>query len=160
MTIPTPALPLPTPSAQITLREITQTTLRAILALSVAPEQAHFVASNAVSIAEAHFAPDTAWFRAIYADDIPVGFVMLADDPIKQGYFLWRFMIDARFQGRGFGKQALQLVFDYVRTRPGATTLLTSCVPGKGSPCLFYEKMGFVYTGEEDSGERVMRRLL
>jgi diamine N-acetyltransferase len=78
-----PTAALPTPDAHITLREITQATLHAILNLTVAPQQTHFVASNAVSIAEAHFAPEMAWFRAVYADDIPVGFVMLAEDPIK-----------------------------------------------------------------------------
>jgi diamine N-acetyltransferase len=155
-----PASALPTPQAQITLREITQATLHAILDLTVAPQQTHFVASNAVSIAEAHFAPEMAWFRAVYADDIPVGFVMLAEDPIKQEYHLWRFMIDARFQGCGFGKRALELVFEHVRRRPGATAILTSCVPGEGSPGPFYEKLGFRYTGEEEDGERVMRRAL
>jgi diamine N-acetyltransferase len=48
-------------------------------------------------------------------------------------------------------------VIAHVRTRLGATMLETSCVPGDGSPCPFYERMGFVYTGAEDQGERVMR---
>jgi diamine N-acetyltransferase len=69
-------------------------------------------------------------------------------------------MIDARYQKYGFGKQAVELIFEHVKTRPGATALFTSCVPGDGSPCPFYEKMGFVYTGDEDDGELVMRREL
>jgi diamine N-acetyltransferase len=52
----------------------------------------------------------------------------------------------------------LELLFEYVKTRPGAPVLYTSYVPGEGSPGPFYEKMGFVYTGEEDDGELVMRR--
>ena len=66
-------------------------------------------------------------------------------------------MIDERFQGKGVGRRALELVIDHVRTRPGATALLTSIVPGDGSPGPFYEKMGFAYTGEEEDGELVMR---
>lgn len=147
-------------AAVVTLREITKETLRAILDLKVAAHQEHFVASNAVSIAQAHFEPEAAWFRAVYADETPVGFVMLEDDPTHESYFLWRFMIDARYQGYGFGKQALELLFEHVKMRPGATALFTSCVPGDGSPCPFYEKMGFVYTGDEDDGELVMRREL
>ena len=55
----------------IELREVTRDNLRAVLKLSVAPEQEKFVASNAHSIAEAHFDPN-AWFRAIYAGEVPV----------------------------------------------------------------------------------------
>ena len=151
----TPAMP--GQAAIVTLREITQETVRDILNLKVAPHQEDFVASNAVSIAQAHFEPDVAWFRAVYADEVPVGFLMLEDDPTNEGYTLWRFMIDARFQGRGFGRRALALLIEYVKTRPGARALFTSCVPGDGSPCPFYERLGFVYTGAVDDGELVMR---
>ena len=59
----------------VTLREITCDTLREIFRLKVKPEQQKFVASNAVSIAQAHF-HQAAWIRAIYADDTPVGFII------------------------------------------------------------------------------------
>ena len=145
---------------EVSLREVTKETLRYITRLRVRPDQERLVATNAESIAEAYFSQDVAWFRAIYADDTPVGFVMLADNAAKEHYYLWRFMIDARYQGRGIGQRALGLLFEYVKTRPGARVLYTSCVPGDGSPGPFYEKMGFVYTGEEDEGELVMRRNL
>lgn len=134
----------------IELREVTRANLRDVLRLKVAPEQERFVASNAVSIAQAHFNQDIAWFRAICDGDTPVGFVMLDDNPAKQAYGLWRFMIDARCQGKGHGRRALELVFAHVRTRPGAVELTTSCVDGPGGPGPFYEKMGFAYTGEVD----------
>ncbi|HKQ57500.1 MAG TPA: GNAT family N-acetyltransferase [Candidatus Eisenbacteria bacterium] len=146
--------------AEVTLREIAKDTVREIVHLEVTPAQRRFVARNGMSIAEAHFSPGTAWFRGVYAGGTPVGFVMLEDEPDKPAYFLWRFMIDARYQGLGFGRRALELVIAHVRTRPGATLLETSCVPGDGSPCPFYERMGFVYTGVEDQGERVMRLVL
>jgi diamine N-acetyltransferase len=53
----------------------------------------------AESIAEAYFSP-LAWFRAVYAGDTPVGFVLLSDDPASHQYYLWRLLIDARHQGR------------------------------------------------------------
>lgn len=144
------------PDAVVGLREITKETVREILKLKVAPSQESFVAPNAVSIAQAYF-EDAAWFRAIYADETPIGFVMLYDDSAKPEYMLWRFMIDARFQRYGFGRTALELIIAHVKTRPGATALFTSCVPGDGSPCPFYEKIGFVDTGEVDDGEKVLR---
>ncbi|NDJ19458.1 GNAT family N-acetyltransferase [Myxacorys almedinensis] len=145
---------------EVTLREITKENWRDILCLKVAPDQEQFVASNAMSIAEAHFNPEVAWFRAIYAGDVPVGFLMLEDDIAQQEYFLWRFMIGEQYQGRGYGRKALELFFAYVKTRPGAEAVETSCVPAKGGPGPFYEKMGFAYTGQAEDGELVMRREL
>ena len=60
----------------IQLREITSATLPGILELEVAEHQRGFVATNAESIAEAHFS-ELAWFRGIYAGETPVGFVMI-----------------------------------------------------------------------------------
>ena len=144
----------------VSLREVTKDSLREILLLKVHPEQERFVAPNAVSIAQAYFDRDVAWFRAIYADAAPVGFVMLHDEPSAPKYYLWRFMIDHRYQHLGYGARALEQVIGYVRQRPGAHEFFTSVVPGEGSPGPFYEKSGFAYTGEVDEGERVMRKVL
>lgn len=143
----------------VELREITGETVRAICGLKVAPDQEGFVAPNAVSIAEAHFEP-TAWFRAIYADGEPVGFIMLEDDAAKAEYFLWRLMVAEGSQQRGYGRRAVELLIDYVRTRPGATALITSWVPGERGPEAFYRKLGFEPTGEIDDGEVVARLAL
>ena len=148
-----------TPDAVVSLREITADTVWAISRLKVKPEQEQFVADNAISIAQAYFEPK-AWFRAIYADETPVGFVMLFDDPEKPEYYLWRYMIDARYQRMGFGRQALLLFIDHVRTRPNATELVTSYQPGEGNPSPFYAGLGFVETGAVDDGENVLRLTL
>lgn len=66
----------------ISLREITADTVRQITSLSVKPEQQCFVASNAISLAQALFSPE-AWYRAIYAGDSPAGFVMLYDESLR-----------------------------------------------------------------------------
>jgi diamine N-acetyltransferase len=147
-----------TKASIISLREIREETLRPILRLKVAPQQEQYVASNAVSIAQAYFHRDNAWFRGIYANETPVGFLMLDDRPNEASYFLWRFMIDVRYQKFGFGKRAVELLIEHVKTRPNAKELGVSCVPeGDGSPCPFYEKLGFVYTGEKDEDELVMK---
>lgn len=144
------------PDAVVTLRPITEDNLRAVLRLKVAPEQERFVASNPVSLAQAHFSKE-AWYRAIYADETPVGFIMLADAPVDQEYYLWRLMIDQRYQRLGFGRQAVKLLADYVKSRPGATELLVSHGEGEGNPGPFYASLGFEYTGDENEGELVMR---
>lgn len=139
---------------EVSLREVTADTVRQICRLRVAPGQEQFVAPNAISFAEALFHP-TAWFRAIYAGDEPVGFVMLDDDAAKSEYYLWRLMLDADQQRKGYGRRAVELVLDYVRTRPGATELRVSWVPGDGGPEGFYRGLGFEPTGEIDDGEVV-----
>lgn len=139
----------PGPEATVSLREITGDTLRAVIKLSdtlTAPKK-FMVAPNAVSIAQAYFEPK-AWFRAVYADETPVGFVMLYDDPEEPNYFLWRFMIAGPHHGKGFGRRALEQVIDYVRTRPGAVKIETSCGQGPGSPEEFYRRVGFERSGK------------
>jgi diamine N-acetyltransferase len=145
---------------EVTLREITKENLSDILCLKVALHQELFVASNAKSLAQAHFEPQLPWFRAVYAGEAPVGFLMLEYNTEEQFYFLWRFMIDKQYQMRGYGRKALELLFAHVKTLPRADALYTSCVPAEGGPGPFYEKMGFVYTGEEEDGELYMRREL
>ena len=142
--------------AEVTLREVTKATVRTIIDLEVAEDQRHLVAPNAVSIAQAYFEPK-AWFRAIYAGDEPVGFIMLFDDPDEPVYYLWRMMLDARYQRKGYGEQALDLLVDYVRTRPGATEIIVGAVPGPRSPMPFYERYGFVDTGEVEHGEVILK---
>lgn len=140
----------------ITLREVTNENFWPVINLSVAENQERMVASNAASIAQAYFNRECAWFRAIYADDEPVGFLMLEDLPEEQKYFLWRLMIDARYQHMGFGSKAVHLLIEHVKTRPGAVELKTSYVPMEGGPGPFYHKLGFVETGEMLAGERVV----
>jgi len=139
----------PGPEAEVSLREITSETVRAVCRLSdtLLPPKKYMVAPNAISIAQAHF-EEHAWFRAIYAGETPVGFIMLYDDPEKPDYFLWRLMIAGPHHGKGFGRRAIELLVDYVRTRPGATVLETSCGQGPGNPEGFYGKLGFVRSGK------------
>jgi diamine N-acetyltransferase len=147
---------------EVSLRKITADTVRSVTDLSVRPEQSHAVASNAISLAEALFYEE-AWYRAIYYGESLVGFVMLYDERLRQcpssepKVILWRFMIDADFQGQGIGKTALKLVVEWVRSHPKVSTLITSYVPGPYSPEGFYLSQGFQPTGEIDDGEIVLK---
>ena len=145
----------PNKKAEVALREITEETLRPILQMEVGDDQKVFVAPNAVSIAQAYFS-NNAWFRAIYADHTPVGFVMLYVDEDTPEYGVWRLMIDKEHQGHGFGKKAMHQVIDRVREMPNAEKLTVSYVPGEGNPSRFYRKLGFVETGEWEDDEKVM----
>ncbi len=149
---------IPMSDAVVSLREITKDTVVSIIKLSdtLSDDQQKMVAPNAVSIAQAHFS-DKAWFRAIYANETPVGFIMLHDDPDKGEYFLWRLMIAEPHQRRGFGERAIGLLTDHVKAQPKASSLGASYVPMEGGPEGFYKKLGFEPTGEVEHGEIVVR---
>jgi diamine N-acetyltransferase len=153
MTDETPTI---TRNSTVSLREVTAESVRFICKLDVNEAQKHFVAPNSISIAQAYFEPK-AWFRAIYADETPVGFLMLYDDPDNMDYFLWRYMIDEHYQKMGFGKRAMDLLMEYVRSRPGATELRLSCHPGEDGPEPFYRRYGFTLTGKMIGIEAEMR---
>jgi diamine N-acetyltransferase len=148
---------------RVTLRVIDESNRRDVERLRVAPEQTGFVDGVADSLAEASATPQCRpWARAVYHDETPVGFVMLADDVppgvdyIPFRYYLWRMLIDERFQGRGHGRAALDRVVEYLRTRPAADVLVTSIVPGEGSPLGFYLRYGFRPTGVMFDREEVL----
>lgn len=142
--------------ARVTLRRITAKTVRPICNLSVSESQRKFVAPNAFSIAQAYFCKN-AWFRAIYADETPVGFVMLHEVPKRGRYYLWRFMIDSKYQGRGYGHKALELVIERVKKMPKAKALTLSVVRGEGGAENLYLKFGFKFTGKIEEGEHIMK---
>jgi len=146
---------------QVTLREITADTLRSVLNLSVTEYQNRFVASNAVSLAQALFAPE-AWYRAIYLAEVPVGFVMLSDQslldavPENPEIGVWRFMVDAKYQRRGVGRAAMLQVIDHVRRKGMFPKLAISYVPAEGGPEQLYLSLGFRPTGAMDGDEIIM----
>ena len=150
-------------ASRVSLREITDQNREAVVALRIAASQEGYVSSVADSLEEACETPEgSPWYRAIYADEQPVGFVMLSwnvtpDPPRIIGpWFLWKLLIDERYQGRGYGREAVRLVAAIVRDQ-GASELLTSYVAGERSPEPFYRRIGFVPTGEQDEkGEKVL----
>jgi diamine N-acetyltransferase len=148
---------------RLSLREITSANRTAVEALTVTAVQADYVTGVAESLVEAAETPDACpWYRAVYVDDKPVGFVMISDgitvvNPDNLGpYFLWRLLIDQRHQGRGHGSAALGLVVEHVRARPDARVLTTSVGQGQASPIDFYLRQGFRATGQVHQGELVL----
>jgi len=153
------------------LREIVTAEDRtAVMSLRRAPGQENYVSSMQESFAEADAFPRAmprAWAVHDAGTGTLVGFAMISDnipqdvldaDPDLVGpYFLWRLLIDAEFQGRGYGRATIDAVADYVRSRPGGDILYTSCEAGDGSPQPFYLQYGFTKTDRVADGEDVLR---
>ena len=134
----------------ITLEEITSANIHRVLALSVSGKQKFtYPRSNAYSIAEGTFPPDKdpVWMRAICKDGDPVGFFMTSEAPQDGDYFLWRMMIDERYQGHGYGEQAIQLLIKRIKNNGKARELFLSHLEGNVEAGEFFRKIGFSYTG-------------
>lgn len=141
----------------INFREITKENVSPVLHLKVKDHQKDQVATNAESIAQGTYS-DKAWFRAIYNDDVPVGFIMLYIDVAKKDFDVWRFMIDKNHQGKGYGKISLLMAIDHFKTIPEVKEIRLSYVPKENDGADgFYRKIGFKNTGEIDEGEIVMK---
>lgn len=146
----------------VTLRAITFENLHAVLELSVADHQRKtYPRSNAHSIAEAHYPPDddAVWLRAIYAGETPVGLILTSEAQDKGEYFLWRLMIDQRFQGHGYGRSAVQLLIERIRRTDKPKVLITSHLQANSQAGHLYEQLGFRYTGEKIGADEPELRL-
>lgn len=141
-----------------------------ILKLHVSKEQKSFVASNELSIIEAYIAitgNGYAFPFGIFEDEIPVGFLMIGydvdesfDNPpqIAYGnYSIWRLMIDEKYQRKGYGKEALRLALEFIRTFPcgKAEYCFLSYEPENIGAKKLYSKFGFIENGEMDGEEIV-----
>ena len=141
-----------------------------LLELSVDDCQKEFVAANEISIIEAYTAiagNGYAFPFGIYNGDTPVGFLMIgfdvdddwvdAPDFAKGNYNLWRLMIDKDYQNRGFGRKAVQLALDYIKTFPcgEAEYCWLSYEPENIAARQLYRSFGFEETGDMD-GEEVI----
>ena len=150
------------------LEKVTGKNVWSILKLSVSQEQESFVAPNDVSIIEAYPAitgNGYAFPFGIYEDDIPVGFLMVgfdADDYwedapsiAKGNYNLWRLMIDKNYQKKGYGKEAVRLVLEFIKTFPcgKADFCWLSYEPENEVAKRLYHSFGFAETGEMDGDE-------
>ena len=152
------------------LEKITHDDLDEIIALEVKSEQKHFVPDNARSIIEAYIAISHgghAFPFGVYDGDTAVGFVMIGygtddewtDPPkiAKDSYNIWRLMTDKHHQGKGYGKGALQLALDFIRTLPcgKAEYCWVSYSPENAAAENLYSSFGFKKTDCFDGGEQI-----
>ena len=143
----------------ISLRPVDQSNYRECIELSVAPDQERFVASNLQSLADAYVYRDGAEPYAVYSEDEMIGFALLFPLDEGRGFIIVRLMVDRRFQGRGYGRGALEAIIELVRGR-GLSLVRLSVVPENQQALEFYRRNGFVETGELEEGELVMERKL
>ena len=141
----------------VTLVPVTQANWQDVIALRVADAQADNLASNLYSLAEAYVEP-ACRPRAILAGQTVMGFVMYEYLAWCDTYNIPRYMIDYRWQGRGYGRAGLAALVAEVDASDPAAALTISLLPTNDGARRLYAGLGFVETGDVHHGEIVMRR--
>ena len=152
------------------LKKINRNNIGEILKLEVFDNQKSFVATNSSSIIEAYIAitnNNDVFTFGIYKYDTPIGFLMIgfdvnSDDEgapriVKGNYNIWRLMIGKNFQGKGFGKKAMNLAIEFVNTFPCGTAKYCwlSYESDNEVARQLYKSVGFIETEEKDGEEIV-----
>lgn len=141
----------------VELREITEDNFEEVIELRVSENQEGFVSSVAYSLAQAWVYKETAFPFAIYADEVPVGFVMLGYYKSRNQYTLWKFLVDKHYQNRGYGKEALRLAIKYLVETFGVSEIYTGVALGNVAAKNLYNFIGFVETGVIEDNMEEMR---
>jgi len=139
----------------VTLKPVTAENWRVLIQLKVREDQSHFVTTNLHSIAEAQFGFDdeghwNSYPFGIYAGEEPVGFLMYATNPAhsKIQVFVIRLMIDEKYQGNGYGREAMRTVLDNFRADQKLRVAAISYEPENHSAKKLYASLGFKENGE------------
>ena len=136
----------------ITLEEVNKQNWLDIIRLSSAEDQQNRVfektiASNCLSLAQASIEEN--WTaKAIYQNDTPIGFTMYGYSDELSGYEICRIMIDYKFQGNGYGKQALLLVIKEMVTQFNCDEIFITFVPENEIAKQLYLSVGFKDTAK------------
>ncbi|SOC39320.1 GNAT family N-acetyltransferase [Ureibacillus acetophenoni] len=126
------------------LKPITQDNWIKAISLKVREDQRNFVATNAVSLAQLNFL-ENFHAKGIYNDEEMVGFALYGIDEDDHEYWIYRMMIDEKYQGKGYGKEAVKLVIEDIKNmkEDRHQTITLSYEPTNVHAKLVYEKMGF-----------------
>ncbi|MGH4125535.1 MAG: GNAT family N-acetyltransferase [Clostridium sp.] len=137
---------------------ITPDNWRTFKELKVKEEQKKFVAPNVTILARAFaFRDYNSRVYAIYNGDLPIGMLMKHDlDDDSLVCVLDQFMIAEQYQGKGYGKSAMQLWFSMIKNEEKYDSIILCYIEGDEVARNLYLDMGFHYTGEVDEDEIVM----
>ncbi|WP_026654251.1 GNAT family N-acetyltransferase [Butyrivibrio sp. AE3003] len=139
----------------VQLKEITEENFIDAFNLKLAPGQEEFVSHPIRSLAQAYVYRNQCRPFGIYAEGKMVGYVMVIYDYDIPEYDIWHMMIDKDCQGHGYGKEALDHVLEFIKTKPFGDSERVVLTCNKNNPVArkMYEDKGFVATGNEDEDE-------
>lgn len=131
----------------IFLKEINEENFEDVIKLRVSQNDNKFVASNVRSLADCWLYRNNndCFPFAIYAEDILVGFLLISIDKEEKEYYIWRIMIDEKYQNKGYAQQVLKLILEEVNKDSSIEYILTDYVVGNNKMKYILEKLNFEY---------------
>ena len=131
------------------------------MGLRVAKSQKHFVSDEMRLLARAYaFRKNRSTALLIYHDDVPVGMALYYDCPELAAYDLSQFFIDERYQGRGYGIEAVRQILERLEIDGRYHKVYICYIDGNDAAKRMYEKLGFQPNGDRDGDEIVMEKIL
>lgn len=137
-------------------KDITADNFWDVIELSVSKEQVDFVTTNAVSIAQSKVQPECIPL-AVYDDDILLGFVMYCIDEDDGEYWIYRMMIDEKYQSKGYGKFTLQKLLEIIKQDKTRSKVFLGVHKESSFAVKLYESFGFKFNGQVFGSEHIMR---
>jgi len=131
----------------IKLKRVTRDNYLQVIKLKVHREQFKFVAKNKDSLVEASVKKEYVP-KAIYYNKILVGFLMFARNDSYNGYAIHRLMIDKKYQGLGYGKEALSKLIELFKKEKKYNDIYISLMGTNMVARKLYEELGFINTGD------------
>lgn len=145
----------------VEFREIKEDNFAEVIKLKVEKSQERFLAPILYSLAQAwlYYENHDIFPYAVYADDVPVGFVLFEIDDEEHEAIIWRIMIDEHFQGKGYGREALRLAVSWIKDLVRFDRAILTCCPDNHRARRLYDSFGFKPTGRMFFGEDEMEFL-
>lgn len=143
----------------IQLKEITPQNWR--LPLRVSSQQEKYVANSTTLLARAYAYQHLGSVAyVIYEDKLPVGMALYYDCPALNAYDFSQLFIDERYQGKGYGKKATQLIIDRMKQERRFEKIVLCYVEGNEGARVLFESLGFKHTGDVDDDEITMALMI
>jgi diamine N-acetyltransferase len=139
----------------IEFREITKENFWKCVELSVSKVQTAFVTSNAISIAQSKVQPECIPL-AVYDNDIMVGFLMYCIDEDDGEYWIYRMMVDEKYQSKGYGKQMLEKLLEFIKQDRTRNKIYLGVHKESITAVKLYKRFGFYFNGQVFGNEHIM----
>ena len=120
-----------------------------VLDLEVAPKDQRRVASVEYSLAQAWLYRDSEdlFPYAVKSGQLTVGFLLLSYQPMENSYYIWRLLIDQKYQNQSFGKEVIRQVLQRARDDQQCHKVTVNYVIGNHKMRYILEKFGFQPVG-------------
>ncbi len=144
----------------ISLKEITKENYDKLINLSVNLHQKEYISTVEKSLSLAYAYKENVYPFAIYYEDIVVGFIMCRYNVEYNNYFIWQFFIDKKHQGKGYGKESLFSIIEWIKSQANSCEVITTVIKGNKTAERLYKSIGFVNMDNGCSSEIDLRYII